>query len=282
MAPLLTRAVWRSPSPGSARWPGSLLAPSGARRRRARLDGPAPYSRRPALTVAGLGSMARLLTRAVRRSPSPGSARWPGSLLAPSGAHRRRARLDGPAPYSRRLALTVAGLGSMARLLTRAVRRSPSPGSARWPGSLLAPSGAHRRRARLDGPAPYSRRPALTVAGLGSMARLLTRAVRRSPSPGSARWPGSLLAPSGAHRRRARLGGMTSAQQVTEFEALRPHLMSVAYRLTGTVADAEDIVQEAWLRWDRHENAITDLRAWLTTVVSRLGLDRLRSAAHRR
>src|ERR1700721_3632633 len=74
---------------------------------------------------------------------------------------------------------------------------------------------------------------------------------------------------------------MTSTQG-TEFEGLRPHLMSVAYRLTGTVADAEDIVQEAWLRWDGHENAITDLRAWLTTVVSRLGLDRLRSAAHRR
>src|SRR6201990_1225577 len=74
---------------------------------------------------------------------------------------------------------------------------------------------------------------------------------------------------------------MTSTQ-VTEFEALRPHLMSVAYRLTGTVADPEDIVQEAWLRWDRHETAITDLRAWLTTVVSRLGLDKLRSAAHRR
>jgi RNA polymerase sigma-70 factor, ECF subfamily len=58
--------------------------------------------------------------------------------------------------------------------------------------------------------------------------------------------------------------------------------MAVAYRLTGTVADAEDIVQEAWLRWDKQDNAITDLRAWLTTVVSRLGLDRLRSAAHRR
>ena len=75
---------------------------------------------------------------------------------------------------------------------------------------------------------------------------------------------------------------MTSTEQVSEFEALRPHLMSVAYRLTGTVADAEDIVQEAWLRWDRHADAITDLHAWLTTVVSRLGLDRLRSAAHRR
>ncbi|MFZ1160647.1 sigma-70 family RNA polymerase sigma factor [Mycobacterium sp.] len=77
---------------------------------------------------------------------------------------------------------------------------------------------------------------------------------------------------------------MTSAEQVTEFEVLRPHLMSVAYRLTGTVADAEDIVQEAWLRWNSAgaRGPIADLRAWLTTVVSRLGLDRLRSAAHRR
>ncbi len=58
--------------------------------------------------------------------------------------------------------------------------------------------------------------------------------------------------------------------------------MSVAYRLTGTVADAEDIVQEAWLRWDGQESEVADLRAWLTTVVSRLGLDKLRSAAHRR
>ena len=75
---------------------------------------------------------------------------------------------------------------------------------------------------------------------------------------------------------------MTSTQ-VTEFESLRPHLMAVAYRVTGTVADAEDIVQEAWLRWDAQDrSAIVDLRAWLTTVVSRLGLDRLRSAAHRR
>ena len=75
---------------------------------------------------------------------------------------------------------------------------------------------------------------------------------------------------------------MTSAQEVAEFEALRPHLMAVAYRLTGTVVDAEDIVQDAWLRWDTRDKPITDPRAWLTTVVSRLGLDKLRSAAHRR
>src|SRR6201988_976916 len=74
---------------------------------------------------------------------------------------------------------------------------------------------------------------------------------------------------------------MTAVRQVGEFESLRPHLMSVAYRLTGTVADAEDIVQEAWLRWHGQDQVIADLRAWLTTVVSRLGLDRLRSAAHR-
>jgi RNA polymerase sigma-70 factor (ECF subfamily) len=70
--------------------------------------------------------------------------------------------------------------------------------------------------------------------------------------------------------------------QLDEFEQLRPHLLSVAYRLTGVYADAEDIVQDAWLRWHGTDSEISDLRAWLTTVVSRLGLDRLRSAAHRR
>jgi RNA polymerase sigma-70 factor (ECF subfamily) len=59
----------------------------------------------------------------------------------------------------------------------------------------------------------------------------------------------------------------------------------VAYRLTGTFADAEDAVQDAWLRWEAMgsgRDGISDSKAWLTTVVSRIGLDRLRSAAHRR
>ena len=78
---------------------------------------------------------------------------------------------------------------------------------------------------------------------------------------------------------------VTIAQQADEFERLRAHLLTVAYRLTGTFADAEDAVQDAWLRWDAlgpGRDGIDDLRAWLTTVVSRIGLDRLRSAAHRR
>ena len=46
---------------------------------------------------------------------------------------------------------------------------------------------------------------------------------------------------------------MTASTRVDEFEELRPHLLAVAYRLTGTLADAEDIVQDAWLRWDGAE-----------------------------
>jgi len=70
------------------------------------------------------------------------------------------------------------------------------------------------------------------------------------------------------------------------FAEHRGHLLGVAYRLTGIVADAEDAVQEAWLRLSRLDpaarDAIEDLRAWLTTVVGRICLDRIRSAAAQR
>jgi RNA polymerase sigma-70 factor (ECF subfamily) len=68
-----------------------------------------------------------------------------------------------------------------------------------------------------------------------------------------------------------------------EFEALRPQLTRVAYGMLGSLAEAEDIVQEAWLRLGRADRAeIDDLRAWLTTVVGRLALDALGSARRRR
>lgn len=66
------------------------------------------------------------------------------------------------------------------------------------------------------------------------------------------------------------------------FETERPRLLSVAYRLTGSVVDAEDAVQDAWLRLERTDTEISNLQAWLTTVVSRLCLDHLTSAAVRR
>ncbi|OLT17742.1 RNA polymerase sigma factor SigJ [Pseudonocardia sp. CNS-139] len=69
-------------------------------------------------------------------------------------------------------------------------------------------------------------------------------------------------------------------------ERHRAHLTRVGYRITGSLADAEDAVQEAWLRLAAlgpdARAAVRDERAWLTTVVGRLCLDRLRSAAVRR
>lgn len=67
------------------------------------------------------------------------------------------------------------------------------------------------------------------------------------------------------------------------FEAERRRLVGLAYRITGSRAEADDVVQDAWLRWERVDPA-TVLRpaAWLTTVTSRLALDRLKSARHRR
>jgi RNA polymerase sigma-70 factor (ECF subfamily) len=62
------------------------------------------------------------------------------------------------------------------------------------------------------------------------------------------------------------------------FAVERPRLLGLAYRLLGSMADAEDVVQDAWLRFDRTDPAsIERPAAWLTTVVSRLGLDRLRA-----
>lgn len=63
------------------------------------------------------------------------------------------------------------------------------------------------------------------------------------------------------------------------FEAERSHLVSVAYRMLGSVAEAQDVVQEAWLRYTRaSDQDIRDLRGWLTTVTGRLCLDVLKSA----
>ncbi|MDG4833686.1 RNA polymerase sigma factor SigJ [Solwaraspora sp. WMMD1047] len=78
------------------------------------------------------------------------------------------------------------------------------------------------------------------------------------------------------------------SDQAREFEAERKHLTAVAYRMLGSRAEAEDAVQETWLRYaaalaeptDRAE--IRDLRAWLTTAVARICLDVLRSARVRR
>ena len=71
----------------------------------------------------------------------------------------------------------------------------------------------------------------------------------------------------------------------SSYEQLRPQLFSLAYRMLGTVADAEDVVQEAFLRLERSRRQGTQIesqRRFLTTVATRLAIDELRSARRRR
>lgn len=75
------------------------------------------------------------------------------------------------------------------------------------------------------------------------------------------------------------MSSSTSPTDSDSFATLRPRLFSIAYRMLGTRADAEDVLQEAWLRWQRADRAaLQSVEAWLVTVVTRLAIDRLRAA----
>src|SRR5947209_19163068 len=68
-----------------------------------------------------------------------------------------------------------------------------------------------------------------------------------------------------------------------EFEMNRSHLQAVAHRMLGSASEADDAVQEAWLRLSRSDTSYIDnMRAWLTTIVARVCLDMLRSRKARR
>jgi RNA polymerase sigma-70 factor (ECF subfamily) len=72
-----------------------------------------------------------------------------------------------------------------------------------------------------------------------------------------------------------------SASDADAFAAARPRLFAIAYRMLGTRADAEDLVQDAWLRWHQQQPGRAQLQsaeAWLVTVTTRLAIDRLRAA----
>ncbi|THA74904.1 RNA polymerase sigma-70 factor [Streptomyces sp. A0642] len=76
--------------------------------------------------------------------------------------------------------------------------------------------------------------------------------------------------------------GRCGVDKAGEFEELRPLLFSIAYRILGSVSEAEDAVQEAWLRFDGSATVPTSVKAFLSTTVTRISIDVLRSARMRR
>jgi len=75
---------------------------------------------------------------------------------------------------------------------------------------------------------------------------------------------------------------MIADDRTEAFEAQRPRLRRLAYRMLGSVAEAEDVVQDAWLRWTRAGDDVADPAAWLVRVASRLCIDRMRAAKTQR
>src|SRR5258708_26227123 len=98
--------------------------------------------------------------------------------------------------------------------------------------------------------------------------------------PGPSRLPCGPSGPTAPGRLRA---AMSSQNAAATFDPLRPKLVRIAYRMLGSVADAEDMVQEAFLRWlDADRDAVREPEAYLRRVVTRLCLDPLKSAPRRR
>lgn len=73
-----------------------------------------------------------------------------------------------------------------------------------------------------------------------------------------------------------------SDQRLVDFTQERKHLLRLSYRMLGSISEAEDVVQDAWLRWERVEEEVQTPTAYLTRIVTRLCLDRMKSARARR
>src|SRR6185295_13521237 len=80
----------------------------------------------------------------------------------------------------------------------------------------------------------------------------------------------------------AGLQGRARMTRGEEFEQLRPLLFAIAYRILGSVGEAEDAVQETWLRYESSPTVPTSTKAFLSAVVTRISIDVLRSARARR
>src|SRR6185437_1889663 len=161
------------------------------------------------------------------------------------------------------------------------------PSAPRWhsprrsPGSPIGPMPCRTRSGkrppgtttRPGSPPLWSRSRASTPGTASTLQR------GRSPATGSA--SGSPSPPIG---RREGISLMDDQQWLAErFEEHRPRLRAVAYRMLGSLSEADDAVQDAWLRVSRADTSeVENLGAWLTTIVARVSLNLLRSRKTRR
>ena len=85
------------------------------------------------------------------------------------------------------------------------------------------------------------------------------------------------------HAKRASLALIAVNDANATFYRLRPRLQAIAYSMLGSVADAEDVVQDVWLRWHGADQAaVNHVEAWLVTATTRVAIDRLRALKARR
>src|SRR5262245_587646 len=173
--------------------------------------------------------------------------------------------------------------------MRNAMTSPPSPQPKQWNVPCVARTLNDGVFSSWNGHRPFSAPPPArrndTYSPTTSSIRLRSRTCAMSLSPiRPATRPSLGVSPvtrTQASRPASRIGGVTVSEEVLakEFSTHRAHLIGVAYRLTSTVIDAEDAVQEAWLRLSGLDEAkrsqIRDLRGWLTTVVGRICLDRL-------
>src|SRR5690606_3416164 len=201
----------------------------------------------------------------------------PQARDADRGQRQRRVVVH---PPRRRRGRYRRGRGAGQRGPVQRRRRRPGAG-----GGVAAAPGRRGRREAAAARAGVAR----AAAGRGGRRALDDRGPRRVQREGEARAGLAAALEQLARRVPARADRRGGCRPVTEPDeepqALRPLLFSIAYRMLGSVSDAEDVVQEAYLR---HQRALADgtrvesTRAYLSAVTTRLAIDHLRSARVRR
>src|SRR3954466_13228892 len=211
--------------------------------------------------------------------------------------HRRACRSRWRCPLSNRSTTGSWNTTLLRRRAARGSRATSTPATLARPavGAIVVVS----MPTVVDFPAPFGPSSPNTSPGRTSKSMPFTASIPPgyvffSPRTLIAESLGSSIGSSWSHRgwlmrhpydapRREDLTVNETDELAEQFERNRPHLRSVAYRMLGAMSDADDAVQEAWLRLSRSDSgAVANLGGWLTTVVGRVCLDMLRGRRSRR